>query len=87
MNFWKDQFKAEIRYKAVGTRPRDDNKSKVDLTFADMELAWMVLAGGLAVSAMGFCVEITYKLISEWISKLFTKGRKTNLKMIFRRQK
>lgn len=58
MDFWKRQWRDDLRSQYIGRRPRVDSESEVELNFEDMEPAWMALLIGFGVSVVGFLGEI-----------------------------
>lgn len=66
MDFWKRQWKNELRAEYVGRRPREDLRNKVDLNFDDLQPAWMALVVGLGISVVGFIGEHMKSFFGGW---------------------
>ncbi|EDS32066.1 conserved hypothetical protein [Culex quinquefasciatus] len=59
IDLWKRVWRARVRFWYIGRRrPRMDSDTRMDLTFEDMQLAWISLAAGLIASGVLFAVEV-----------------------------
>lgn len=62
MGLWKKQWRAQMRSKYVGRRPRKSISNKKNIEFEDMQPAWMALAVGLSTSMIVFLLEVLFKI-------------------------
>ncbi|KAL1399567.1 hypothetical protein pipiens_008113 [Culex pipiens pipiens] len=68
---WKRAWRFRLRTEYIGRRrPRLGIETKMDLTFEDMQLAWISLAAGLAASGVVFVVELLNLHQAERLEKL-----------------
>lgn len=57
MIHWNKKYKYAVRYVYNGIRPKFDIDDKTELEFDDLQIAWLIVASGLAVSFVGFVGE------------------------------
>uniref|UniRef100_A0A8D8BZQ6 (northern house mosquito) hypothetical protein n=1 Tax=Culex pipiens TaxID=7175 RepID=A0A8D8BZQ6_CULPI len=60
---WKQQWMRKVRSEHIGRRYREDTRYKADLSFDDIEPAWMALVAGLAIGLITFLVEYSVKRV------------------------
>ncbi|EDS32063.1 conserved hypothetical protein [Culex quinquefasciatus] len=64
IDLWKRMWRSRLRSEYIGgRRPRMGIDTKMDLTFEDMQLAWISLVAGLAASGIVFAVEVATRYL------------------------